>query len=52
MGVIVVLYIANIVGPPAPNPAAVAWVGLAFGLFFFYVAWFDRHREVKARDAA
>jgi hypothetical protein len=24
----------------------VAWVGLAFGLFFFWAAWFDRHREV------
>jgi membrane-bound metal-dependent hydrolase YbcI (DUF457 family) len=39
------LYAANIAGPPPPDAAAVAWVGLAFGLFFFWAAWFDRHRE-------
>jgi membrane-bound metal-dependent hydrolase YbcI (DUF457 family) len=38
------LYAANIAGPPPPDAAAVAWVGLAFGLFFFWAAWFDRHR--------
>ena len=51
VGLMVLLYIADIVGPPPPNSAAVGWVGLAFALFFFYVAWFDRHREVKIRDA-
>ncbi len=51
VGLMVVLYILDITGPPPPNPAVFARVGLAFGLFFFYVAWFDRHREVKPRDA-
>jgi hypothetical protein len=40
------LYAAHIAGPPPPDAAPVAWVGLAFGLFFFWAAWFDRHREV------
>ena len=44
--VLVGLYTANIAGPPPPDAAAVAWVGLAFGLFLFWAAWFDRHREV------
>jgi len=52
VGLIVLLYAANIAGPPPPDPSVVAWVGLAFALLFFYVAWFDRHREVKARHAA
>jgi hypothetical protein len=42
------LYIGNIAGPPPPDPAAFAWVVLVFALFFFWVAWFDRHREVIA----
>jgi hypothetical protein len=52
VGLIVLLYIAAIAGPPPPNSSAVGWVGLGFGLLFFYVAWFDRHREVTARHAA
>jgi hypothetical protein len=39
------LYVSMIFGPPAPDSGAFAWVGIAFALFFFYAAWFDRHRK-------
>ncbi len=51
VGLMLVLYILNVTGPPPPDPTVFARVGLAFGLFFFYVAWFDRHREAKASNA-
>jgi hypothetical protein len=42
------LYVSMLLGPPAPDSNAFAWVGLSFSLFFFYAAWFDHHREVKS----
>jgi hypothetical protein len=47
----VLLYAANILVPPPPDSSAVGWVGLAFGLFLLYVAWFDRYREVALPGA-
>jgi len=47
----VLLYVADILGPPPPDSSAVGWVGLAFGLFLVYVAWFDRYREVTRPGA-
>ncbi len=39
------LYFLMVLGPPAPNADAFAWVGLSFSLFLVYAAWFDHHRE-------
>ncbi len=47
VGLTLAMYFSMIFGPPAPNADAFAWVGLSFALFFLYVAWVDRHREVK-----
>ncbi|MDP2999463.1 MAG: hypothetical protein Q8N47_18385 [Bryobacterales bacterium] len=49
VALMVLLYVANILGPPPPDSSAVGWVGLAFGLLLPYVAWFDRNREVTLR---
>jgi len=46
VALMLVLYFAMIFGPPAPDASAFAWVNMSFALFFLYVAWFDRHREV------
>ncbi|MCX6634335.1 MAG: hypothetical protein NT090_04490 [Acidobacteria bacterium] len=47
----VLVYVADILGPPLPDSSAAGWVGLAFGLFLLYVAWFDRYREVTRPGA-
>jgi hypothetical protein len=44
--VFVAIYFSMVAGPPPPNAASIAWVGLAFSAFFFWAAWADRHREV------
>jgi FtsH-binding integral membrane protein len=48
VAVMVGLYIANIFGPPPPDFSAVAWVGIAFVVFFFWAHGFDRQRDVIA----
>jgi membrane-bound metal-dependent hydrolase YbcI (DUF457 family) len=40
------LYAGSILGPPPPDIGPIAWIGLVLGLFYFWAAWFDRHREV------
>jgi len=49
IALMVVLYLSMVFGPPAPDSGAFAWVGISFGLFFLYAAWFDRHREVARK---
>jgi len=49
VAVMVALYLSMVLGPPAPNADAFAWVGVAFVLFLLCAHWFDRHR--KARTA-
>ena len=44
---LVVIYISNIMGPPPPNAAAVAWVTLLMWLFVPWAVWIDRHRESR-----
>ena len=46
LALMLALYFSALFSPPAPNSSAFAWVGLAFVLFFFYAAWFDRHRGI------
>jgi len=45
---LVVLYVANLFGPPPPSATVVAWSGIACLPLFLWVWWFDRHRVLCA----
>lgn len=47
VALLVVLYVASLLGPPPPSVTAMAVVGLSAWLFVFWAAWFDRHRTEK-----
>jgi hypothetical protein len=40
----VLVYIANILGPPPPDARAVALVTLSIWILPFWAGWFDSHR--------
>jgi hypothetical protein len=42
---LVVIYLANIFGPPPPSVAAVTWAAQAIWLFVAWGYWIDRHRS-------
>ena len=50
IGVLIVLYLASVFGPPPPSPQAVAWSAEGVWLFVAWGYWIDRHRSaiVKA----
>lgn len=39
------IYVANMMSPPPPDPKAIAWVALAAWLFVPWGAWIDSHRQ-------
>jgi hypothetical protein len=41
---LIVIYAANILGPPPPSVIAVAWAGQAIWLLVAAGYWVDRHR--------
>jgi hypothetical protein len=42
---LVLVYLDNVFGAPPPNPTAIAWVSLAFGVVILaWAKWIDRHR--------
>ena len=41
-----VIYVANVLGPPPPNERALAWVALLMWIFPLWAWWADAHREV------
>jgi hypothetical protein len=45
---LVVVHVANILGPPPPDVAAVAWVGQAQWVLVAWGYWVDRHRFRQA----
>jgi len=47
-GLLALIYVANLMGPPPPNVKAVAWMTLALWILPFWAAQIDRHREVRA----
>jgi membrane-bound metal-dependent hydrolase YbcI (DUF457 family) len=47
---LVVIYIANIFGPPPPSGAAVAWTALAMWLLVAWGYWIDAHRRTSRVD--
>ncbi len=38
------IYVSNLIGPPPPSEAALAWVSLSLWLLLPWAAWIDRHR--------
>ena len=47
IGVLVVVYLASVFGPPPPSPEAVAWSAEAVWLFVAWGYWIDRHRSAR-----
>lgn len=45
---LLVVYVANLFGPPPPNVTAVAWAGQAMWLLVLWGYWVDRHREARS----
>jgi len=48
---LLVIYLANIVGPPPPSPSAVAWAAQAMWLLVWWGYWVDLHRVSVVRRA-
>jgi hypothetical protein len=42
---LVLVYAANLLGPPPPSPVAIAWTCMAMWLLVAWAGWVDRHRE-------
>ena len=50
---LVAIYLANLLGSPPPNVAALAWIGQAQWLLVAWSYWIDRHRRpVSARSVS
>jgi hypothetical protein len=47
VAVLLVIYVANIFGPPPPSEQAIAVAGNASWLFVIWAYWVDRHRMAK-----
>jgi len=48
---LVIVYFANLFGPPPPSVAAVAWSAQAIWLLVIWGYWVDRHRQVRVLTA-
>ena len=44
VGFLLVVYAANVIGPPPPSSAAVAWSAEAMWLLVIWGYWVDKHR--------
>ena len=42
---LLLIYAGNVIGPPPPSVAAVAWTCIAMWLLVAWAAWIDHHRE-------
>lgn len=51
IGVLGLIHIGNIFGPPPPSDFAIAIAGNALWLFVLWAYWTDRHREGKAEKS-
>ncbi|MEZ4703561.1 MAG: hypothetical protein R2834_24735 [Rhodothermales bacterium] len=45
IGFLVVVYLANLFGPPPPSVSAIAWSAQSLWLIVIWGYWIDRHRE-------
>jgi hypothetical protein len=48
LGLLAVVYLASLFGPPPPSVQALAWSALAMWLTVVWAAWADRHRQSSA----
>jgi len=46
VGFLAIVYFANVVGPPPPSSAAVAWTAQALWLLVAWAYWIDQHRSL------
>jgi len=46
IGLLIVIYLANLFGPPPPSSMVIGYAGLAGWLFVPWGYWIDRHRRV------
>jgi hypothetical protein len=46
-GFLIVIELANVLGPPPPNVSAVAWSAQAIWLLVLWGYWVDRHRQAR-----
>jgi len=44
LALLLAIYVSNLLGPPPPSEAALAWVSLSLWLLLPWAAWIDRHR--------
>jgi hypothetical protein len=52
VGFLLIIYVANLLGPPPPSAAAVAWSAQSMWLIVFWGFWVDRHRQKRTRHPA
>jgi hypothetical protein len=49
IGILFIIYLSNVFGPPPPSESAIAVVGNASWLFVIWAYWVDRHRETAVK---
>lgn len=47
VGVLVLIYLVSLIGPPPPSTRAVAWAGIFSWIFVAWAYWIDQHRTTK-----
>ena len=47
VGFLLIIYFANLFGPPPPSASAIAWAGHATWLLVAWGYWVDRHRQPR-----
>ena len=50
-GILAVIYVSNLLGPPPPDTAVIGVAGLIGWLFVFWAGWADRHRKLREPSA-
>jgi hypothetical protein len=51
VGFLLIVYLANLFGPPPPSVGAIAWAGHAMWLLVAWGYWVDRHRQPRLNAA-
>jgi hypothetical protein len=49
IGILFIIYLSNVFGPPPPSESAIAAVGNASWLFVIWAYWVDRHRGAAVK---
>jgi hypothetical protein len=50
IALLVLMYLANLFGPPPPGVKAIALAGLGLWVFVAWAYWLDRHRQVRPQS--